>query len=172
MSLAEAELFRVRWSAEILMETERALTKIFAAHEHDAPAVLAARQVSVIRRAFPEALVDEYSGLEPEAGTLPDAGDAHVIAAALQCRASVLVTENIRHFPTSVLGPMAIEVKTSDDFIADAIDLDPLRAVNAIAEMRARFNNPQLSSAALILRYESQGFIQIADLLRPYATRF
>ena len=64
---------------------------------------------------------------------------------------------------------MGIEAKTSDDFIADAIDLDMLLAVKALAKMRARFQKPQLTSEALLLRYESQGFIQTVDLLRPYA---
>ena len=171
LSLAEAELFRVRWSEEILSETESALAGIFATRGHDSPQALATKQIAAIRRAFPDALVHDYEAFKPEADILPDGGDAHVIAAACRCRASVLVTENIKHFPVSVMSPMGIESKTSDDFIADTIDLDPLLAVRALARMRARFNNPKLLADTLLLHFESHGFIQTADLLRPYASQ-
>lgn len=142
---------------------------MFATRGHDAPAVLAARQITAIRKAFPDAMVDDYDEFKPEVKILPDGDDDHVIAAACRCRASVLVTENIKDFPVSILSPLGIESKTSDDFIADTIDLDPLLAVRALARMRARFQNPKLSPDSLLLRFESQGFIQTADLLRPYA---
>lgn len=99
LSCAEAELFRVRWSAEILTETEHALARIFAARQHDAPEVLAACQVSVIRRAFLEALVDEYSGLEPEAGTLPDAGDAISLRRLVNAEPRFLLLKTSGTFP-------------------------------------------------------------------------
>lgn len=169
LSLAEAELFRVRWSEEILVETERALSGMFNSRNVSAPESMAKRQVAAIRKAFPDALVDGYEKSRLDDSALPDAGDAHVIAAACRCRASILVTENTRHFPESVLSPYGIESKTADDFIADTVDLDPLLAVRALARMRMRFQNPALSSDTLILRFESQGFIQTADLLRPYA---
>ncbi|MFK7858226.1 MAG: PIN domain-containing protein [Granulosicoccus sp.] len=169
LSLAEAELFRVRWSEEILCETERALTGMFAARNVSAPESLAERQLTAIRKAFPDALVDDYEEFKPDGQTLPDSDDGHVIAAACRCRASILVTENLKHFPDSVLSPFGIETKTADDFIADTIDLDPVLAVRALATMRLRFKNPGLSSDTLLLRFESQGFIQTADLLHPYA---
>lgn len=169
LSLAEAELFRVRWSEEILGETELALARMFATRGHNAPEDLAVKQIAAIRRAFPDAMVDDYEEFKPEVSILPDGDDAHVIAAACRCRASVLVTENIKHFPDLILSPLGIESKASDDFIADTIDLDPLLAVRALARMRVRFQNPKLSADTLLLRFESQGFIQTADLLRPYA---
>ncbi len=46
LSLAEAELFRVRWSEEILRETELALAGMFATHGHDTPESLGARQIA------------------------------------------------------------------------------------------------------------------------------
>ena len=171
LSLAEAELFRVRWSEEILGEAECALARMFESRDHDSPEVLAAKQISVIRRAFPDAIVTDYEKFKPEADTLPDSDDAHVIAAACRCKASVLVTENIKHFPVSVMNPLGIESKMSDSFIADTIDLDPILAAQALAKMRARFNNPKLTADSLLMRFESQGFIQTADLLRPYVNQ-
>ena len=100
-------------------------------------------------------MVDDNEKFKPEIKILPDGDDAHVIAAACRYRASVLVTENIKHFPVSILSPLGNESKTSDDFIADTIDLDPLLAVRALAKMRVRFQNPKLSPDTLLLRFES-----------------
>ncbi len=114
-------------------------------------------------------MVNDNEEFKPVIKILPGGDDAHVIAAACRYRASVLATENIKHFPVSILNPLGNESKTSDDFIADTIDLDPVLAVRALARMRVRFQNPKLSPDSLLLRFESQGFIQTADLLRPYA---
>lgn len=166
--MADAELYRVRWSDAILVETERALEGMFAERRVDDPGAVAAQQIAAMRRSFPEAMVEDYDELAPAVGALPDPGDAHVIAAARACRASVIVTENLRHFPAGPLAVIGIEVKSSDEFVADAFDLDPMLALGALATMRARFERPELTAEALLLRYESQGFILTADLLRHH----
>lgn len=73
--------------------------------------------------------------------------------------ASVLVSKNVKRFAPNVLDTFSVEVKTSDNFIADTIDLDPLLAVSALARMRSRFQNLELSAGTLLLRYEYSGFI-------------
>lgn len=171
LSLAAAELYRVRWSETILAETEGALEGMFAERGADGPGAIAARQIAAMRRAFPEATVEDYDELAPAADALPDPGDAHVIAAARACRASVIVTENLRHFPTGPLATLGIEVKSSDEFVADAVDLDPALALGALATMRARFEKPELTAEALLLHSESQGFILTADLLWHHVGR-
>ena len=168
LSLAEAELFRVRWSGEILVETERALSRVLARQEQAEPDKVAARQIARMRDAFPEAMIENYDAYFPDPAGLSDPNDAHVIAAARACGASVIVTENLRDFLVARLGPLPIEVKTSDDFVADAIDLEPARAVAAIEAMRRRFRKPEMNWAELMLRYESRGFFQTADLLRAH----
>ena len=99
LSLAGAELFRVRWSAEILVETERTLVGFFTDRGQDEPTEAAARQIARMSRAFPEALVEDYGAYLPDPAGLPDPDDAHVIAAARACGALVIVTENVRDFP-------------------------------------------------------------------------
>ncbi len=69
---------------------------------------------------------------------LPDQKDVHVLAAALKAQASTIVTENLRDFPAKVLGPLNIEARSGDAFIADTIALDPGRAGAAIRVMRER----------------------------------
>lgn len=167
LSLADADLYRVRWSDDILDETERALESLFTERKITNAIEFANTQRVRMETAFPEARIDQHELPSSILNQLPDPKDAHVIATALACDASVIVTENIKDFPDSILGPLNIESKSSDDFIADTIDLYPARALEALAVMRKRFNKPEISPEKMLLKYESNGFIQTADLLRP-----
>lgn len=69
-------------------------------------------------RAVPDALVSGYESLI-EGLRLPNPDDRHVLAAAIKCNASVLVTFNLRDFPKDVLDIFDVEAMHPDDFIAD-----------------------------------------------------
>jgi predicted nucleic acid-binding protein len=97
LSLAEAEFFRVRWSARILDETERAMAKLIAEREIAGAVERAARARRAMERAFEDAAVTGYEGLMGGLEDLPDPDDAHVIAAAVKTRTSVIVTDNVKH---------------------------------------------------------------------------
>ena len=167
LSLAEAGLFRVRWSDKIPGETERALAGMFADRGDVDPAARAARSVNAMRRAFPESMV-AVQDVDPvkELDAVRDPGGAHVVASAVACRAAVIVTENVRDFRVDRLEALSIEIGTADEFLANTIDLDRSRAAEAITRMRRRFGRPSLSVDELLLKYESQGFLATSDLLR------
>ncbi len=168
LSLAEGEFFRLRWSAEILNEVERAIARSYARKGVDDGAERAARARSAMERAFEEAAVTGYEALLSKLGELPDANDAHVIAAALRARASVIVTENLKHFPERVLKPLDLEAKTADEFIADTIDLDVGRAISVIRQMRERFKRPEKTAEALLLNMKASGLTHTVDSLRAH----
>ena len=48
---------------------------------------------------------------------LPDANDRHVLAAAIKCNARIIVTINLKDFPTESLNPYGIEAMHPDEFI-------------------------------------------------------
>ncbi len=164
LSLAEAGFFRPRWSAEILTETERAICSILQGKDADEAEVLARRHREAISQAFPEAMTENYQKLIPSC-ELPDEKDRHVLAAAIQARASVIVTENIKHFPDAVIAEFNITASTADEFLADVIDLDTPGAVAALRTMRHRFKKPELDAESLLLKMESVGLNQTANLL-------
>ena len=164
LSLAEAGFYRPRWSAEIMAETERAICAILERRGVDDPQGLARRHCDAMRRAFPEAMTEGYQAFVP-AIELPDEGDRHVVAAAMQARASVIVTENTRHFPEATVGAFNILISTADTFLADVIDLDKPGAVAALRAMRERFRRPELNAESLLLKMESAGLSQTANLL-------
>jgi predicted nucleic acid-binding protein len=114
LSLAEAGLFRPRWSSRILDETQKAITQITKGETDGS------RQRAAIEAAFPEALVTGYEIFEDKLA-LPDPNDNHVLAAAIATSASVIVTDNLADFPSAVLDPHSIQAISADDFIADTI---------------------------------------------------
>lgn len=169
LSLAQADFFRVRWSVTILDETEKALTGIFQSRGYDDPASIAKRARTTMEEAFEDATVSGFERLIPCLPDIPDPGDAHVIAAAIKTRASIIVTENQKHFPAALLEPLDLEAKSADAFIADTIGLDTGRAVAAIRRMRERFKKPEKTAEILLLDLEAKGFTQTVDVLREHA---
>ena len=85
LRLAEAELFRPLWSAGVLDELSRNL--ILRGLRPDQ----VDRRIGQMRRAFPDAMVEDYEPLV--AAMTCDPKDRHVLAAAVRANAEILVTE-------------------------------------------------------------------------------
>ena len=168
LSLAEGEFFRLRWSARILDEVVRAIARSYAQKGADDGEERAVRARSAMERAFEEAAVTGYEELLSGLGELPDANDAHVIAAAVKTRASVIVTENLRDFPERVLKPLDLQAKRADEFIADTMDLDIGRAIPIVRHMRERLNSPERTPEALLLDLDASGLTHTVDSLRAH----
>jgi hypothetical protein len=181
LSLAEAEFFRPRWSMRILDETERAIAKMLVAKRRitktgaaepskNAPDAKqrAARARHYIATAFEEAMVEGYDAFPPVGRGLPDPDDAHVLAAALQCRADIIVTENLKHFPATFLQRHKIEARNTDQFIAGILKLDPGRGVAALHNMRNRFSRPEITPDELLRLFESNGMVETEDFLKEF----
>lgn len=164
LSLAAAGFFRPRWSEEILAETERAICAIHRKRGIADSEAVASRHCDAIRRAFPEAITEGYQKLIPGC-ELPDVNDRHVLAAAIQARASVIVTDNTKHFPAESITSFDIIASTADEFLADVINLYTPGAVAALRAMRQRFKRPGLDAETLLLKMEGVGLSQTANLL-------
>ena len=158
LSLAEAGLFRPRWSIRILNEMEKAISRTTKGN------VDTRWQREKIERAFPEAIVTGFEVFEDKL-CLPDPDDNHVLAAAIETAATVIVTDNLKHFPAALLEPHSIEARSADDFIADAVDLHPSEAIAALKRMRKRFDSPALDVDALIHKAGAQELTQVATIM-------
>jgi len=169
LTLAEAEFFRLRWSRNIISETQSALRRIFAERDFQDHDARAARAVTAMQAAFPEALVDDQEGLEPLTFGLPDANDEHVLSAAVQTQAQAIVTDNLADFPAAILSPLNIEARTTDDFIADTIALDEGKAVAAIRSMRVRLRRPEMSPQDFLKSLETHRLFVTASILSNHA---
>lgn len=167
LSLAEAHLFRVRWSARILDEFERGMVRDVLRGQRTAPEVASRAARAAMEAAFPEAMIEGHEHLEAAFPDLPDPDDRHVAAAALHAGAAQIITSNLRDFPPEAMARFQIDMRTADDFIADTLDLpaNGSTALSAVRRMRERLTRPELTPDELLIRMERNGLGQTAALL-------
>lgn len=65
---------------------------------------------------------------------LPDAGDVHVLAAAIECGATMIVTANLRDFPADIVSRFDIEAVDPDVFVLRCIDANPVVAARLVED--------------------------------------
>lgn len=122
---AEKELYRPVWSATILDEVRRNLPR-------SVDSAAAERRIAAMRRHFPEAMVSGHEHLIDQMDNHPK--DRHVLAAAVAADAEIVVTANLRDFPSHALRRYAIEALHPDDFLCSLFDVAPDRVVELIAQ--------------------------------------
>lgn len=136
---AEIGLYRPHWTDHILSEVERNLVELGLAG-----AQAAHHLIATINRFFPEARVSGYEPLIEHMENHPK--DRHVLAAAVQARASLIVTEDRRGFPASVLHRWAIDALTIDAFLSELFAVSPSRMAQLIVEQAADLVEPSMSA--------------------------
>lgn len=163
MHLALTGVYRARWTAQIHDEWKRNLL----INRQDLTQAQLDRTSAAMDRAIPDALVTGYEPL-CEGLTLPDPDDRHILAAAIKGSASVIVTFNLKDFPSDALEPFEIEAVHPDDFIADLFDLDQAAVLEAVQAQRASLKNPPHTARELLDRLLIQGLTQSVKLLSEY----
>lgn len=163
MHLALTGVYRARWTAEIHEEWKRNLLL----NRPDLSREQLDRTSSAMDRAVPDALVTGHESLCSSLN-LPDPDDRHVLAAAIKCGASVIVTFNLKDFPSDVLESFEVEAMHPDDFIADLFDLDQAAVLQAAQAQRASLRNPPRTAREFLERLSLQGLTQSVKLLSDY----
>jgi hypothetical protein len=128
MRLALAEAYRPRWSDHVQKEWTEALAR----DRPDLHREKIERVRALMEQHIPEATVAGYEMLVGQL-TLPDDGDRHVLAAAIEGGAEILVTANLRHFPLPALAPYGVEALHPDEFVLRLIERAPARVLAAVA---------------------------------------
>ena len=158
LRLSERGMYRILWSDEILAELKRALK----------PRVPDASRVdyllSEMRRACPEAMVRSYEH-RIDAMTC-DAGDRHVLAAAVEGQAEAIVTFNTNDFPPESTNTHGIDVLHPDDFLLDLHDLYPARVEVVLSEQAADNRKPPQTTQTLLDALQVAGAPKFAAVLR------
>jgi hypothetical protein len=91
------QLYLPRWTDEIMEEVTRNLVTRW-----NKTAAQAAYRHAALKRAFPEAWVDDgYKSITALMSN--DVKDRHVVAAAVHSKSEVIVTFNKKHFPAGAL---------------------------------------------------------------------
>lgn len=164
MHLALTGVYRARWSALIHEEWKRNLLK----NRQDITREQVDKTSQLMDRAIPDALVSNYEPLI-EGLELPDRDDRHVLAAAIKCNASAIVTFNLKDFPASVLTPLDIEPIHPDSFIADLWDLDKAAVIKAAHDHRVSLKNPPYSVDGYLDRLLKQGLPDSVNYLSEFS---
>jgi hypothetical protein len=120
-------------------------------------------------RAIPDGLVEGYE--EIVAGlALPDPDDRHVLAVAIRCGASVIVTFNERDYPQDRLALFGVEAQHPDEFVDNLLDLDPAAVISSAQRQRAQLKNPPIEEDRYLDILRRQGLVQTTKLLAGYRT--
>lgn len=137
MRLAAAGLFRARWTERIHAEWIDALLR----SRPDLDRAALERRRAAMNRGAEGCVVEGYerwmAGL-----SLPDPGDHHVLAAAIQARAHVIATYDLDDFPAVALEPFGLEAWHPDEFVSRMIDLAPARVRASVRDQRLALRNP------------------------------
>lgn len=99
---------------------------------------------------------------------LPDEDDRHVLAAAIKCGASVIVTYNLKDFPTEILKRFEIEALHPDVFLSDIWGLDQAAVLEAVQKQRASLKNPEYTPRELLDTLLKQRLPEIVKHLSSY----
>lgn len=125
---AQAGVFTPVWTPRIREEWLRAAARLGVAQTAGAEAALLADR-------FPPAPDPRVvPGID-----LPDPADLHVLAAAIEADAPLIVTLNLRDFPRETLAPLGVRAIHPDAFLLDLLATHPqvaaaARAAHAKAE--------------------------------------
>jgi predicted nucleic acid-binding protein len=155
---AHDELYTPKWSKHIFDEWEDVMRRK-KVNENDIK-----KRIAWANQAFPDAMVRNYEVLI-EALILPDEKDRHVLAAAINTNANIIVTNNLKDFPEDYLSTFGLSAKSADDFLTETIDLNPKIAVNSFRKLVMNRRNPDLDEYEVLNGLRRNGLKDAASYL-------
>lgn len=99
---------------------------------------------------------------------LPDPKDRHVLAAAIECGADVILTFKLQDISEHALAPYYIDACHPDPFLMEQLTLDSSKACAAVRRHRASLKSPPLSVQAFLDTLATQGLIAFPRALSRY----
>lgn len=163
LQLAVADLFQVKWTQDIHREWIEALLN----KEPHRKRTDLERTQRLMDLATRDCLVYGYEPLISSLN-LPDPQDRHVLAAAIVGRCDVIVTQNLKDFPSDALSSSGIEAQHPDDFLSYHLNLSPGLFCRAVQKVRQRLKNPPYSPQEYLLTLRKQGLVTTASQLREF----
>lgn len=163
LNLALTDLFAARWTDRIHSEWIDNLLD----QRPELSREKLERTRNLMNQAIPDSLITDYESLI-DGLDLPDADDRHVLAAAIRAGAQVIVTFNLKDFPSAKLEPFGIEALHPDEFVTYQMELHEGTVVSAAKAQRANLSKPPVSADQLLQTLASQGLVVTADRLREF----
>ena len=162
--LALVDAVRAKWTDAIHDEWTRSVL----ADRPDLTAVQLQRTRDLMDSHVRDCLVSGYEELIPTL-TLPDAGDRHVLAAAIHSGASTIVTFNLVDFPATILQPLGVEAIHPDVFVVQLIEESHHKVIEAVRRQRAMLRKPPKTVEEFLATLAQCQLPATAAALRQYA---
>lgn len=137
------------WSPRILEEWARAAARLDEGEE-----AVARAEIALLSATWPSASVEPFPETEARL-SLPDPGDLHVLAAAMDGGAETLVTLNLRDFPVRTLARHGVAPCHPDVWLLSFMDTAPeavARVVHAVHADAQRISGETLALRGLLKR--------------------
>ncbi len=115
--------------------------------------------------AFPDSNITNYEEIANNL-SLPDDRDKHVLAAAIRANADVIVTFNLKHFPSEHLKLYDVEAQSPDEFITNLISLDEVKSLQALKNQVKSLRNPPRSMEDVLQVLENCGLRNSVSYLK------
>ncbi|MDZ4835304.1 MAG: PIN domain-containing protein [Candidatus Melainabacteria bacterium] len=144
VAAVRAELYRPKWTEQINDEWTRNVKEKYP----DISIDRIERTRALMNKAVRECLVTAYEHLVEQIELPEDPDDRHVVAAAIKCSASTIVTYDLGHFPHLRLEKYGVLALSPDEFLLMLIDEhdDGERLIaNAITTIQTRLKNPAMT---------------------------
>jgi predicted nucleic acid-binding protein len=166
LRLAMTELYRARWSEAIHDEWMRSIRQ----RRPDLTLDRLERTRRLMDASVPDSLVMLAHRHQPQRSMsrgLPDPDDEHVLAAAVQSGAEVIVTHNLDDFPAAVLQPHGVTAEHPDTFLCGLLRLSPLDFIDTVRKQQGALRNPPRTMDELLVTLDDLGLSQtVAELRR------
>jgi len=159
LNLAEEGIYKPKWSQLITDEWFRNLLK----NRPDLKEANLKRTIRFMEQEFINANVINFDHLIPTI-QLPDPDDRHVVACAIQCEATIIVTKNLKDFPAEELEKFNIIAQHPDDFICDLIEMDKKTAQKALNKQLSTLKNPPQTKEELLATFRKNDLVKAAEL--------
>jgi hypothetical protein len=143
LQLGVDKIVSLRWTEAVHLEWSQALVR-----SRPDLADRVERTRGIMLDALPEALVLDYEHRVDDLD-LPDPNDRHVLAAALESGAQLILTSNLRHFPAEAM-PAGVAAIHPDTLLSLLLAADPAPVLAAISKVRHRMAKPPMSPAEFL----------------------
>lgn len=167
MHLAISDLFRAKWTDMIHDEWIEAVLR----NRPELSRENLEKTRTLMNAHVRDCLVENHLGLADDID-LPDPNDRHVVSAAIKSGAELIITYNLKDFPSKILERFNIQAQHPDEFIFNQIDLNPAKVCEAVRCQRANLLNPPYTQDQLLDTFLQCGLPETATLLRQWRHAF
>jgi hypothetical protein len=123
-----------------------------------------------MKAVLPDADVAGYQDLIPNL-SLPDPDDRHVLAAAIAGKAELIVTWNLKHFPTADLRSHSVAAISPDDFLVGLHSTYRSELIASVKRARLNLRKTLPSTDEFINTLKGQGLTAFSAILRRKAAQ-